>query len=127
MKTSRVSIRILRVSLLLPDVMQGSASADERDQCHRRSLGEGCQLRSVIGDEDHKHARRLCRARILAHKMLASGRLEEGLAGLVDLRRPGRRVLERIAPETTTSTGERDPSVEVRSLLAYRGSPVAAT
>src|SRR6187200_2614383 len=51
------------------------------------------QLRAVIGDEDGEQTRGLRRAGVLTDEMLATWRLEEGLAGLVDRGRSGRRVL----------------------------------
>src|SRR6266851_2325702 len=57
----------------------------------RRLFVEGGQLRAVIGDEDGEQAGRRRLAGILADEMLAARRLEEALAGLVDLGRAGRR------------------------------------
>ena len=57
-------------------------------------------MRPVVGDEDGEQARSRC-AHTLADKMLAARRLEEALAGLIDLRRFVTEFSDRIAPEST--------------------------
>ena len=69
--------------------------------CVHRSLVVDRQNGAVIGDEDGKEAGGLGRARILAHKMLAPGRLEKGFARAIDLEGPVAEFSERIAPVTT--------------------------
>src|SRR2546426_10772054 len=64
-----------------------------RTAAHRGSWVEACQPCTVIGDEDRKQACRLRGAGILTDEMRTAGRLEEALAGLVDLDRPGRGAL----------------------------------
>src|SRR5258708_3158585 len=56
-------------------------------------LLERRQLRAIIGNENREQACGFRRAGVLADEMLAAGRLEERLTGLVDLGRSGRRVL----------------------------------